>query len=333
MSLASVRIALVLLLGAAVLVEPAAAQQARHVLGSEHMRVLHWPEDVELAELARTSGDRALARLERMLDIDLDERIDVYIVRSQQEFDELTGMRNSPWIIGRAMSRLRRVVIKPMGTQRLPTLLAHELAHIMLDLRMGEEAHTLPRWLHEGLAKYASDDFDEADRRIIAQAAVADELLTIDELDAAFLGDSEQMMLAYAQSYTLVRHLGDLRPAEGISPVLDQLERGRDVRLALGLAYQRPVPQMESEWLEQLRSGYIEHIAPPLAETLIGALVVIAFLIALLLSRRRSARIRERMEREERLRAEFGVLPTGPYTLIDSAEPSGAEEADRTIIE
>ncbi len=290
-------------------IAPAAGQQQRHILTSDHLRVLHWPEQAELGELARRTGTEALTRLERMLGVRLDGRVDVYIVRSQAEFDELTGLQNKPWIVGRALPGAMRVVIKPMGPQRLPPLLAHELAHVMLDLRMGEKAYVLPRWLHEGIAKYAADDFDAADRQVIAEAALADKLLTLDELEPAFDGDREQVALAYAQSYALVAYLSDITPARGIGPLLDQLAEGRDMRLALGLVFGRPVPEMEAEWLEGLRTDYLSEVTPPLFEALIGAAFVIAFLIAWVVIRRRSARIRERMLYEEQMREEYGEMP------------------------
>ena len=309
----------------ALLASVSAAPEQRHILTSEHLRVLHWPEQVELGEIARDTGNEALARLKRMLGVDLDERIDVYIVRSTEEFDELTDDRNKPWTIGRALPSKLRVVVKPMGPQRLPKLVAHELAHVMLDVRMGDQARVLPRWLHEGIAKYAADDFDEADRRAIGRAALADELLTLDELESAFAGKRAQVGLAYAQSYTLVAYLSEIVPGRGISPLLDQLAKGREMRLALGLAFHRPVPEMEAQWLESLRTAYLHDVAPPLAEALIGALFVVAFLIAWLVIRRRSARIRERMMREERMREALGWLPPGPYTILP---PHGAQSPD-----
>ncbi len=312
---------------------PAASAPMRDILTSEHLRVLCWPEQEDLGEIARASGNEALDRLKRTLGVDLDRRIDVYIVRSNEEFDELTGGANKPWIIGRALPSELRVVVKPMGPQRLPKLVTHELAHVMLDLRMGPKAGVLPRWLHEGIAKYAANDFDEADRQVIGRAALEDKLLTIDRLEGAFTGDREQVDLAYAQSYTLVAYLSEITPAQGISPLLDQLARGRDMRLALGLAFHRPVPQMEADWLKSLRTSYLRDVTPPLPEALIGALFVVAFLVAWLVIRRRSRRIRERMLREEQLRQAASRLPPGPYTILPPHEASGHDGDDEPTIE
>lgn len=290
------------------------AQEARRVLGSDHLRVHYWARDEALAKLARESGERALIRLQGMLDAEAPRRIDVYIVRSQEEFDELTGGHNDPWIIGRALPSALRVVVKPMGPQRLPGLLAHELAHVMLDVAMGEAATNLPRWLHEGIAKYAARDFEPGDREVIAHAAAAGKLLGIDDLEAAFQGDREQIALAYAQSYALVEYLAEIEPARGLRPLLEQIARGRETRLALGLAYGRPVPQIEAEWHEMMRRESVPVLAPPLVDTLVGALFVLAFALAALVARRRSAAIRRRMEAEEQLRALLagvGMVETG----------------------
>jgi len=304
------RLRLACTIGFTLLTLAAAAQEepVRRVLGGERLRVLHWPEHVEMGKLAMESGESALRRLEGLLAVDLDQRVDLYIVRSQAEFDELTGMRNKPWILGRAMlgggepGHARRVVVKPMGPQRLPGLVTHELAHVMLDVRMGDAADEIPRWLHEGIAKYAAGDFSDADRSVIARAALAGELLDLEHIEQAFKGDREQVSLAYAQSYTLVAYLSDQKPSEGVSGLLRQLQRGRDMRTALGLAYGRPVPLMEQEWLEGLRSGYLYDLLPPPAELLIGAGFVISFLLAMFVARRRSAAIRRRMLEAERLR-------------------------------
>lgn len=319
-----------------VLAMPVLGQQTREtrrVLGTENLRVLYWPEHSDLAEIARDSASDAVNRLQGMLDIELEERVDIFIVRSRAEFDELSGVKNKPWTIGRALPGMQRVVVKPMGPQRLPELIAHELAHIMLDMRMGEKAWTLPRWLHEGIAKYAADDFSQADRQVIADAALSEELLTIDELEEAFRSDREQVALAYAQSYVLVEYLSEIRPARGIAPLLEQLAKGRDVRLALGLAFERPVPEIERAWLERMRTGYVHHVAPPLSEAIIGGLFVVAFIVAWVVVRRRSARIRERMRLEEQQRRAAAGLPPGPYTILPMPGAPRTDEDNEPMIE
>lgn len=307
---------------------PVEAEQPRRVFGGERLRVLHRAQHRELAKLALEEGGDALDRLSGMLGVEPPRRIDVFIVASQEEFDELTGDDRSTWTLGMALPSRLRVVVKPMGPQRLPRLLAHELAHVMLEVRMGEHAGVLPRWLHEGIAQYAEGGLQAEQRRVIARAALSGELLTIGELDEAFGGDPERVALAYAQSFTLVEYLGSLRPAEGVDPLLTQLAKGRDVRLALGLAYGRPVPEMQREWLTRLRRGYATALAPPWSETLVGLLFVTALVIAVVMVRRRSARIRRRMKQEERARELLGEVPPGGFTLLPD-EYLNEQDAER----
>ena len=314
--------ALALLLAASLLSARAIAEEAaRWVLGSEHLRVLYWPEDDELARLARDVGEQSVTRLRGLLDAEPPTRIEVFIVRSQREFEELTGSRSTSWVIGRALLGRRRVVVKPMGEQRLPKLLAHELAHIMLDVRMAAAADKVPRWLHEGIAQYAAGQWSEADARVIADAALSDELLALDDLDAAFGGNYEQVALAYAQSHTLVMYLASLRPAVGLGPLLDQLARGRDVRTALGRAYGIPAPRIEKDWLEHTRTAYLPSVLPVPSELIVGGAFVVAFALAVIVVRWRSARIRRRMEEEERLRELLGRM----HVSGDQTHPRGDE--------
>jgi len=312
----------------------------RRVLGSERLQVFYWPRHEELARLALREGDDALRRLAGLLDTEPDERVEVHIVRSQAEFDELTGIDNKPWVLGRAFlpgvpDVPYRVVVKPMGKQRLPALLTHELAHVMLDVAMDDAADRIPRWLHEGIAQYAEGELSRGDRQVIGSAALSDELLTIDELEGAFAGDREQVALAYAQSRTLVAYLSDQNPAEGISGLLDQLRRGREIRLALGLAFGRPVPEMEEEWLDGLRREYPGALLPPTSEILIGAGFVVSFLLAVVVMRRRSAAIRRRMEAGEEARSGEGLLPAqaGDEVREPARTEADADEAHGELVD
>jgi len=301
--------ALCVLLGLLFVVGAACAEEsAPWIVGSEHLRVLYWPQHDDLARLARETGEQTLTRLRRLLDVQPQERIDVHIVRSQAEFDRLTGSRGSTWIVGQALVGQGRVVVKPVGPQRLPGLLAHELTHVMLDLGMGAAGRNLPRWLHEGVAQYAAGEWARADAQIIAHAALGGELLALDELDPAFEGKQEQVSLAYAQSYTLVVYLSSLRPALGVAPLLDEIKQGQDVRTALARAYGKPVAQIERDWLDNIRTAYLVEALPLSSEVILGALFVLAFAVAVVFVRRRSRRIRRRMEEEERMRRLMGQV-------------------------
>ncbi len=310
-----------------VLAAPVPAQEpVRWIVGSEHLRVLYWPQHDDLARLARETGEQALGRLRRLLNAKPAGRIDVYIVRSQAEFEELAGAKQSTWVVGLALLGRRTILLKPVGPQRLPKLLAHELAHIMLDVSMGPAARSIPRWLHEGIAQYAAHQWGRAQARTVARAALGNKLLTLDELDAAFAGKEDQVDLAYAESYTLVSYLASLRPGLGIAPLLDEIKKGRDVRTALGRAYRMPVSEIEQEWLEQTRTGYLSATLPPPSQMIVGGLFLLAFGVALILVRRRSARIRRRMEEEERMRR----LMMNVRLIRDDAEPpdGGPDRSD-----
>lgn len=300
-----------------------AEEPVRWIVGSEHLRVLYWPRHDDLARLARETGEEALGQLRRLLNAEPQGRIDVYIVRSQAEFEELAGSKHSTWVVGLALPRRGTILLKPVGPQRLPKLLAHELAHIMLDASVGASGENLPRWLHEGIAQYAADQWDRAQARTVARAALARELLTLDELDPAFAGKQDQVNLAYAQSYTLVVYLASLRPGLGITPLLDEIKKGRDVRTAIGRAYRTPVPEIEEKWLEQTRTAHLAEALPPLSEMIVGGLFLLAFGVAVILMRRRSARIRRRMEEEERMRS---LMATVRFIGDDAEPPDGGPD-------
>lgn len=276
--------------------------QQRRARGTDEFRILYWPADEEQALIAEQAAVTALRRLQQALDVKLRRRIQIEVCHTQREFNECVGERSAPWIMGRAFPDRNRVVVKALGPERIGTLVAHELCHILLHQKLDQTGTSEPRWLHEGLAKYATKDLPMQDQQILSQAAAAHKLLTFAELEEAFGGPSEKVSLAYAQSYTLVRYLAELEPGEGVGRFLYELGQVGEVDRALLRAYQKPVEQLEKEWLERVRRDYIGRGIMDQYGLIIWVAMAGLFVVAVAVRLYRARRIRRRLQEEERLR-------------------------------
>ncbi len=79
------RLALTCAIGLACLALAIAApaqEPTRRALGGDRLRVIYWSTHRDLAELALSEGEAALRRLEGLLDVKAEARVEVYIVTS-----------------------------------------------------------------------------------------------------------------------------------------------------------------------------------------------------------------------------------------------------------
>jgi len=291
----------ILLMLAATGISPA-QQGTRLVQGTDELRVAYWPADEAQAKIATQAGTQAIARLKHTLAVELDQRIHIDLCHTNKEFDERTAKKNDPWVHGRAFPRQNRVVVKAIGPVRIGKLIAHEILHILLQHKLDETGARAPRWLHEGLAKYATGDLPMEEHQLLGQAAAGGELLSINELEAAFAGPPEQVSLAYAQSYTLVDYLASLEGKAGLSGFLDELGNIGEVDRALIRAYRMPISQLEEQWLREIARIYLPQRSPHVLDNWVWAAVAVLFVVAVIIRLVRARAIRRRMQQEEHLR-------------------------------
>ncbi len=279
-----------------------AQQGTRLVQGTDELRVAYWPADEAQAEIALQAGTLAITRLKHTLGLDLKQRIHIDLCHTNKEFDERTAKKNDPWVQGRAFPRQNRVVVKAIGPVRIRKLVAHEILHILLQHKLDETGARSPRWLHEGLAKYATGDLPMEERQLLGQTATDGELLSINELEAAFGGSPQQVSLAYAQSYTLVDYLASLAGQAGLSGFLEELGNVSEVERALIRAYQMPISELEQQWLREIVRVYLPQRSPHILDNWVWIAIVVLFVAAVITRLARARVIRRRMQEEERLR-------------------------------
>lgn len=179
--------------------------------GGDYVRVWWYDGDrAEAEEIAAEALD-SFSRLEDLIGALPDRRIEIVVYASQDDMRPALVARGSTYESRLATLGARvapDILLLDAGTRSedLFEVLAHELSHIVLHLRFGNEYLNTASWLDEGLAMYIEGDLDKNEQLLLDEAIVRDQIMSVRSL-TSFPGDAQLVPLAYAQSQDLVSFL------------------------------------------------------------------------------------------------------------------------------
>lgn len=137
--------------------------------------------------------------------------------------------RRAPaWIAGFAIGG-ERIVLFPARSPVYPhdtleDVLRHEVMHVLIA--RASRGHAVPRWFHEGVAMQVERPWALTDTTRVAYALVLEPSLTLEEIDALFLGDQSAQARAYALAGAFVRGLFAEHGRQFVAPLLGRVAGG-----------------------------------------------------------------------------------------------------------
>ena len=154
------------------------------------------------------SAQQALTRLAEDTGAELERPVKLYIYANSQD---LQGAMIYPqeWTGGVAFTRYGTIAIG-ISSDNLSWgrgAIAHELTHLVIDQMTLNPYGNLPTWLDEGLAMYAEGALSPEYIASLNKAIAEKGLISVRSLSSPFSAYTEQSVLAYAQSYSLVDFL------------------------------------------------------------------------------------------------------------------------------
>lgn len=163
------------------------------------------------------------------------------------------SVRLPPWAAASYDGRIHLVwnPSRPIELAVAYILLRHEFAHVLIaELTQGN----CPGWLNEGLAEYSARKLMASEEQMLRQAVHQEKAIRLEELERGFQKiPTDQIRLAYVQSYTLAAYLVDRFGMSRVVRLLRQLgdrKSWREVtRDELGLT----PAQLEADWLDTIR--------------------------------------------------------------------------------
>ena len=205
------------------------------------------------------------------------------------------------WVAAYALPSLDTIVVFPARTptypdRNLPTLLTHELAHLLVHRASG--GARLPRWFEEGVATVAAREWGLEDGARFAAAVIGPGPTSLAEVERAFTLDPGQVARSYALSAALVRYLLRLGGADAVAVLLAQVRRGETFGAAFLHTAGRPLDRFEADFFgdEVFWRTWVPFLSSTAA---LWMLITFLALVAIWRRRQRDAIIRARWAEEE----------------------------------
>lgn len=230
-----------------------------------------------------------------------------------EESSELAS-RVPSWVAAYAVPSLDTIVVFPARTPTYPdrnlsTLLAHELAHLLVFRASG--GARLPRWFEEGVATVAAREWGLEDGARFAAAVIGPGPESLAEVERAFTLDPGQVARSYALSAALVRYLLRLGGPDAVAVLLGQVRRGETFEAAFLRTAGRPLDRFEADFFgdEVFWRTWVPFLSSTAA---LWMLITGLALVAIWRRRQRDAELRARWAEEETVAAEPLPLEDDP---------------------
>jgi hypothetical protein len=228
-------------------------RHAWQTLQEGNLRV-HWYDgDAAFGQAALLAAQAGLQTVQAMLPTaSASAPTDVYIYASASDVQDTLGLGGLTWVSGHASPDLGVVLVSvaPGEDQAtgLDNEIPHELAHVLLYRMTGPAYNDLPTWLREGLASLAEQAPNPDETRILSLAAGNKTLLPLADLCGLFPQDVSGASLAYAESASFTRYLGQTYGTAGLQELIQAYASGESCKAGTTRALGLSLPQLEVRW-------------------------------------------------------------------------------------
>jgi hypothetical protein len=214
---------------------------------------VHWYDgDAAFGQAALQAAQAGVQTVRAMLPVPSDAPTDIYIYASAADVQEALGLGGLTWVSGHASPDLGVVLVSitPGGDQAdgLENEIPHELVHVLLYRLTGTAYDRLPTWLREGLAALAEQAPNPDNARLLAHAAGNQTLLPLSDLCGLFPQDASGASLAYAESASFTRYLGETYGTSGLQDLIQAYAGGQSCQAGATHAVGLSLTQLETRW-------------------------------------------------------------------------------------
>jgi hypothetical protein len=235
--------------------------------------------------------------LENLLPWLLDFRSTLVLLTDHKRFQRLAG---HDLVVAYALPDKNVVVIdhSKMNTSpfNLETTFKHELCHLVLHHNISDD--NLPRWLDEGVCQWVSDGLADilvnTKRDLLSAAVLSNTCFDLKMLQHRFPQDNNDLMLAYAQSRSVVEYLSNAYGAQRVLGFLKLLQQGYDPESAFERLFSISIDEFQYRWRGYLKKNvnWFTYLSMHLYEILfvVAALLTISGSIRIMVRRRAYAR-------------------------------------------
>jgi hypothetical protein len=235
---------------------------------------------------------QAKTEIEKSLGLKLLSKPTVWLVGNSALFSKLSG---SPFVSAFAVPSEHLIVIHVSSmNSRMPVLndtFKHELCHLFIHDHIEEQA--IPKWLDEGICQWISGtlgDLMAGDGATIGRIDMVRRLIPLSQLTVSFPGDKDSLYLAYRESRDFVEYLTTHYGAGSLRGILQHLEEGDSIDVAVSKSLSKSFPDVQDEWVNdmQKRSEWLVWASQNLYEIIFFIMAVLSILAFVRLRIRRA---------------------------------------------
>ncbi|MDD5093032.1 MAG: peptidase MA family metallohydrolase [Dehalococcoidia bacterium] len=218
---------------------------------------LFWHQgDKSFGQALMNAAQGALDKLAEDTGALLEKEVKIYIYASADELQNAL-VYSQDWTGGIAFTDYGIIAIgvSPGNLDWGKGTVAHELAHLVISQVTFNPYAGLPTWLSEGLAMYAEGELTENFEELFTGAVFNSALISVQSLSSSFPADAGEALLAYAESYQLVKFIIDSYGADKMLDLLHVFRNGSSPDDALLAVYGFDTNGLDSVWRLSLGIG------------------------------------------------------------------------------
>ena len=234
---------------------------------------VHWVSgETSIMINALDVAQEAAVEIENTLGAPAPESVTIYIYPSLPDLQSALRLAGREWVGGQAYPEYGVLLLTlPPSNEAILKMqrdVPHELTHKLLyDLTGPQGYAALPTWLNEGLATYFERSPDPAFELTLEQAKDNKTFIPLETLCHPFTGEPDDVLLAYAQSQSLLRYIQRTYGWSRLRDLVDAYADGLDCTTGAEQALGANLSQLESDWqawlMQEERPGTSPALTPP----------------------------------------------------------------------
>jgi hypothetical protein len=226
---------------------------------SEGNTIVRWTsDDPAVGRLALDIVNETMPRLTDVIPGTLPDPLRIYIYPAASDLQASLRLTGRDWVGGHANPELGVILVTAANARTAATDLRqsipHELTHLMLYQVTGSSYGSLPRWFNEGLATVMEANPDPNEAIILEEALAAGTTIPFAQLCGGFPLDGRQVVLAYAQSTSLLRYIQTGYGNGALNRMVVAFADGADCESVVSRELTISLAQLNQDWLRSLNA-------------------------------------------------------------------------------
>jgi len=219
-------------------------------LASDLVTVHSYEREAGFNQTVLDSATRTIDRLQTDYGVRLGDPVRIWIYAASDDLYGALPPNSEPWLAGAAYPALGLIlgIVPPDDSLEIGRLIPHEISHLVLYQATLNPYNTPPTWLDEGLATLVQEEPERAYPLVLSAAVQEDRLDSLHALGGLFPYDTDDALLAYAESLSVVRFILREHGEEGLARLIAVFREGVTDEQAVEQALAMSLDDLNAAW-------------------------------------------------------------------------------------